>query len=53
VIIENGHYVMPSAIDHELPVYDPDSVWQRTMFECYESLLGTNDCDEWWRCYGA
>jgi hypothetical protein len=53
VIVENSRYVMPVSVDPELPVYDPDSIWHRTMFECYESLLGTNDHDEWWRCYGA
>lgn len=53
VIVENGHYVMPSAVDPELPPCDPESIWQRTMHECYESLLGTIDSDEWWRCYGA
>ncbi len=53
VIVENGHYVMPSAVDPNLPPCDPESIWQRTMHECYEALLGTRDSDEWWRCYGA
>lgn len=53
VIVENGHYVMSSAVDHDLPPCDPESIWQRTMHECYEALRETNDSDEWWRCYGA
>jgi 5'-deoxynucleotidase YfbR-like HD superfamily hydrolase len=53
VVVENGNYVMPVARDRNYPPFDSGSIWQSTMFECYEALRGTNDADEWWRCYDA